>query len=54
MALMSGFARIGNNEIIVLVNDAEKGSDTSGEGLLMSFEVKNVTLARLRIQVIAP
>ncbi|KAI3467726.1 hypothetical protein Pfo_024389 [Paulownia fortunei] len=27
MALMGGFARIGNNEIIVLVNDAEKGSD---------------------------
>ena len=27
MALMGGFARIGNNEITVLVNDAEKGSD---------------------------
>ncbi|KAK3205152.1 hypothetical protein Dsin_019198 [Dipteronia sinensis] len=27
MALMGGFARIGNNEIIVLVNDAEKSSD---------------------------
>ncbi|KAF3663430.1 ATP synthase epsilon chain, chloroplastic [Capsicum annuum] len=27
MALMVGFARIGNNEITVLVNDAEKGSD---------------------------
>nr|AWH02838.1 ATP synthase F0 complex c subunit [Asclepias emoryi]AWH03625.1 ATP synthase F0 complex c subunit [Asclepias nyctaginifolia]AWH08195.1 ATP synthase F0 complex c subunit [Asclepias oenotheroides] len=26
MALMGGFARIGNNEITVLVNDAEKGS----------------------------
>ena len=24
---MGGFARIGNNEITVLVNDAEKGSD---------------------------
>nr|UNZ91233.1 ATP synthase CF1 epsilon subunit [Solanum americanum] len=27
MALMGGFARIGNNEITVLVNDAEKGSE---------------------------
>uniref|UniRef100_A0A3Q7EBQ4 ATP synthase F1 complex delta/epsilon subunit N-terminal domain-containing protein n=1 Tax=Solanum lycopersicum TaxID=4081 RepID=A0A3Q7EBQ4_SOLLC len=27
MALMGCFARIGNNEITVLVNDAEKGSD---------------------------
>lgn len=27
MALMGGFARINNNEITVLVNDAEKGSD---------------------------
>nr|YP_010621357.1 CF1 subunit epsilon [Cuscuta epithymum]WBF90902.1 CF1 subunit epsilon [Cuscuta epithymum] len=26
-ALMGGFARIANNEITVLVNDAEKGSD---------------------------
>lgn len=27
MALMGGFARIGNNDITVLVNDAEKSSD---------------------------
>ncbi|GAY33576.1 hypothetical protein CUMW_275610 [Citrus unshiu] len=27
MALMGGFARIGNNEITILVNDAEKSSD---------------------------
>ena len=27
MALMGGFARIGNNEITILVNDAEKNSD---------------------------
>ncbi|KAF8019437.1 hypothetical protein BT93_G0197 [Corymbia citriodora subsp. variegata] len=27
MALMSGFARIGNNEITILVNDAEKDSE---------------------------
>ncbi|MBA0643747.1 hypothetical protein Goklo_028010 [Gossypium klotzschianum] len=27
MALMGGFSRIGNNEITILVNDAEKGSD---------------------------
>ncbi|MFQ6634887.1 hypothetical protein Gotur_011427 [Gossypium turneri] len=27
MALMGGFAGIGNNEITIFVNDAEKGSD---------------------------
>ncbi|KAB2005157.1 hypothetical protein ERO13_D11G230140v2 [Gossypium hirsutum] len=27
MALMGGFSRIDNNEITILVNDAEKGSD---------------------------
>ncbi|KAK4804908.1 hypothetical protein SAY86_004725 [Trapa natans] len=27
MALMGGFARIGNNKITILVNDVEKGSD---------------------------
>ncbi len=27
MVLMGGFVRINNNEIIVLVNDVEKGSD---------------------------
>src|SRR3954463_2285168 len=27
MALMGSFARIGNNEIIILVTDAERGSD---------------------------
>jgi F0F1-type ATP synthase epsilon subunit len=27
MALMGGFARIGNSEIAILVNDAEKASD---------------------------
>ena len=31
MALMGGFARIGNNEITVLVNDAEKGSDIDSQ-----------------------
>ncbi|KAK4390056.1 ATP synthase epsilon chain, chloroplastic [Sesamum angolense] len=33
MALMGGFARIGNNEITVLVNDAEKGSDIDAQEL---------------------
>lgn len=27
MVLMGGFVRIGNNEIIILVNDVEKNSD---------------------------
>nr|YP_011036515.1 ATP synthase CF1 epsilon subunit [Oreocharis qingyunshanensis]WRK19358.1 ATP synthase CF1 epsilon subunit [Oreocharis qingyunshanensis] len=31
MVMMGGFARIGNNQITILVNDAERGSDIDPE-----------------------
>uniref|UniRef100_UPI0030E419F9 ATP synthase CF1 epsilon subunit n=1 Tax=Sedum lushanense TaxID=3114545 RepID=UPI0030E419F9 len=38
MALMGGFARIGNNEITILVNDAEKGSDIDPQEAQQTLE----------------
>nr|QGT33465.1 ATP synthase CF1 epsilon subunit [Chamaesium delavayi]QGT33550.1 ATP synthase CF1 epsilon subunit [Chamaesium jiulongense]QGT33805.1 ATP synthase CF1 epsilon subunit [Chamaesium spatuliferum]QGT34145.1 ATP synthase CF1 epsilon subunit [Chamaesium paradoxum] len=38
MALMGGFARIGNNEITVLVNDAEKSSDIDSQEAQQTLE----------------
>nr|QWQ52717.1 ATP synthase CF1 epsilon subunit [Eryngium planum] len=38
MALMGGFARIGNNEITVLVNDAEKSSDINSQEAQQTLE----------------
>nr|QGT33635.1 ATP synthase CF1 epsilon subunit [Chamaesium mallaeanum] len=39
MALMGGFARIGNNEITVLVNDAEKSSDIDSQEAQQTLEI---------------
>nr|UGY86075.1 ATP synthase CF1 epsilon subunit [Eryngium campestre] len=39
MALMGGFARIGNNEITVLVNDAEKSSDINSQEAQQTLEI---------------
>ncbi|RDY14683.1 ATP synthase subunit beta, chloroplastic, partial [Mucuna pruriens] len=39
MALMGGFARINNNEITVLVNDAEKGSDIDLQEAQQTLEI---------------
>nr|BDR61827.1 ATP synthase CF1 epsilon chain [Hewittia malabarica] len=39
MALMGGFARIGNNEVTVLVNDAEKGSDIDSLEAQQTLEI---------------
>ncbi|KAL6003094.1 hypothetical protein ACLOJK_023317 [Asimina triloba] len=55
MALMGGFARIGNNEITILVNDAERGSDidpeeAQAEGKRQAIEA-NLALKRARTQV---
>ncbi|KAF4394665.1 hypothetical protein G4B88_011126, partial [Cannabis sativa] len=44
MALMGGFARIGNNEITVLVNDAEKGSDIDPQEAQQTLEIAEVNL----------
>nr|YP_009557006.1 ATP synthase CF1 epsilon subunit [Trigastrotheca stricta]QBC70735.1 ATP synthase CF1 epsilon subunit [Trigastrotheca stricta] len=38
MALMGGFARIGNNEITVLVNEAERGSDIDPQEAQQTLE----------------
>ncbi|KAK4731247.1 hypothetical protein R3W88_024235 [Solanum pinnatisectum] len=53
MALMGGFARIGNNEITVLVNDAEKGTEANvkkDEGRRQKIEA-NLALRRARTRV---
>nr|YP_010961725.1 ATP synthase CF1 epsilon subunit [Tongoloa tagongensis]WNH40170.1 ATP synthase CF1 epsilon subunit [Tongoloa tagongensis] len=39
MVLMGGFARIGNNEITVLVNDAEKSSDINSQEAQQALEI---------------
>nr|YP_009109833.1 ATP synthase CF1 epsilon subunit [Trifolium glanduliferum]AIJ27873.1 ATP synthase CF1 epsilon subunit [Trifolium glanduliferum] len=44
MALMGGFARIGNNEITILVNDAEKGSDIEPEEAQQTLKIAEANL----------
>ncbi|KAF3618418.1 ATP synthase epsilon chain, chloroplastic [Capsicum annuum] len=39
MALMGAFARIGKNEITVLVNDTEKGSDVNPQEAQQTLEI---------------
>nr|YP_010939846.1 ATP synthase CF1 epsilon subunit [Nothapodytes nimmoniana]WLG31435.1 ATP synthase CF1 epsilon subunit [Nothapodytes nimmoniana] len=46
MALMGGFARIGKNEIIILVNDAEKSSDIDPQEAQKTLEIAEVNLKR--------
>ncbi|CAN2060468.1 unnamed protein product [Malus fusca] len=46
MALMGGFARIGNNEITVLVNDAEKGSDIDPQEAQQTLETAEANLRK--------
>nr|ASR92846.1 ATP synthase CF1 epsilon subunit [Parasponia andersonii]ASR92925.1 ATP synthase CF1 epsilon subunit [Parasponia rigida] len=46
MALMGGFARIGNNKITVLVNDAEKGSDIDPQEAQQTLEVAEANLSK--------
>nr|YP_009338347.1 ATP synthase CF1 epsilon subunit [Peucedanum insolens]ANK36442.1 ATP synthase CF1 epsilon subunit [Peucedanum insolens] len=46
MALMGGFARIGNNEITVLVNDAEKGSDIDLQEARQTLEIAEANLRK--------
>nr|QUL61219.1 AtpE [Peucedanum chujaense] len=46
MALMGGFARIGNNEITVLVNDAEKGSDIDSQEARKTLEIAEANLRK--------
>nr|YP_010961454.1 ATP synthase CF1 epsilon subunit [Trachydium variabile]WNH39446.1 ATP synthase CF1 epsilon subunit [Tongoloa sp. LG-2021a]WNH39899.1 ATP synthase CF1 epsilon subunit [Trachydium variabile] len=46
MALMGGFARIGNNEITVLVNDAEKSSDINSQEAQQALEIAEANLRK--------
>nr|YP_010631315.1 AtpE [Trachyspermum scaberulum]WBN98383.1 AtpE [Trachyspermum scaberulum] len=46
MALMGGFARIGNNEITVLVNDAEKGSDIDSQEARQTLEIAEANFGK--------
>nr|YP_009108390.1 ATP synthase CF1 epsilon subunit [Aphyllon californicum]CDH98494.1 ATP synthase CF1 epsilon subunit [Aphyllon californicum] len=48
MALMGGFARIGNNEITVLVNDAEKGSDIDPQEAQQTLEIVEANLRKAK------
>ncbi|CAN6462255.1 unnamed protein product [Victoria cruziana] len=47
MALMGGFARIGNNEITILVNDAEKGSDIDPQEAQQTLEIAEANLSKV-------
>jgi F-type H+-transporting ATPase subunit epsilon len=46
MALMGGFARIGNNEITLLVNDAERGSDIDPQEAQQTLEIAEASLKK--------
>ncbi|KAG6382267.1 hypothetical protein SASPL_158069 [Salvia splendens] len=46
MALMGGFARIGNNEVTVLVNDAEKGSDIDPQEAQQTLKIAEASLRK--------
>ncbi|KAM3200295.1 ATP synthase epsilon chain, chloroplastic-like [Capsicum annuum] len=46
MALMGGFARIGNNEITILVNDIEKGSEIDPQEEQQNLEIERVNMRR--------
>ena len=46
MALMGGFARIGNNKITILVNNAEKSSDIDPEEAKQTLEIAEANLSK--------
>ncbi|XP_055812737.1 ATP synthase epsilon chain, chloroplastic-like [Solanum dulcamara] len=46
MALMGGFARIGNNEITILVNDVEKGSDIDPQEAQRNLEIAKANVKK--------
>ncbi|KAF1865992.1 hypothetical protein Lal_00041690 [Lupinus albus] len=46
MALIGGFARIGNNEITILVNDAEKGCDIDPQEAQQTLEIAEANLSK--------
>ncbi|KMS93503.1 hypothetical protein BVRB_030820, partial [Beta vulgaris subsp. vulgaris] len=46
MTLMGDFARIGNNEITILVNEAEKGSDIDPQEAQQTLEIAKANLKK--------
>ncbi|KAB1999970.1 hypothetical protein ERO13_D12G179000v2 [Gossypium hirsutum] len=54
IALMGGFARMDNNEITILVNDAEKGSDIDPQEVQQALEIAEANLRKAegKIQII--
>nr|YP_009757324.1 CF1 subunit epsilon [Capparis spinosa var. herbacea]QIM59142.1 CF1 subunit epsilon [Capparis spinosa var. herbacea] len=46
MVLMGGFARIGNNQITILVNDAEKSSDIDPQEAQQTLEIVEANLRK--------
>nr|YP_010273610.1 ATP synthase CF1 epsilon subunit [Dichondra micrantha]UKO32018.1 ATP synthase CF1 epsilon subunit [Dichondra micrantha]BDR61570.1 ATP synthase CF1 epsilon chain [Dichondra micrantha] len=46
MALMGGFARIGNNEITILVNDAERDSDIDPQEAQQTLDIAEANLRK--------
>ncbi|KAM3359547.1 ATP synthase subunit beta, chloroplastic-like [Capsicum galapagoense] len=46
MTLMGGFARISNNEITILVNDTEKGSEIDPQEEQQTLEIEKVNMKR--------
>ncbi|KAL5552463.1 hypothetical protein UlMin_039864 [Ulmus minor] len=46
MALMGSFTRISNNEITILVNDAEKGSDIVPQEPQQTLEIAEANLGK--------
>nr|YP_001430122.1 ATP synthase CF1 epsilon subunit [Cuscuta reflexa]P30400.1 RecName: Full=ATP synthase epsilon chain, plastid; AltName: Full=ATP synthase F1 sector epsilon subunit; AltName: Full=F-ATPase epsilon subunit [Cuscuta reflexa]CAA43865.1 H(+)-transporting ATP synthase [Cuscuta reflexa]CAM98408.1 ATP synthase CF1 epsilon chain [Cuscuta reflexa] len=48
MALMGGFARIGNNEITVLVNDAERSSDIDPQEAQQTVEIAEANFRKAK------
>nr|YP_010712208.1 CF1 subunit epsilon [Corydalis ternata]UGO88500.1 ATP synthase CF1 epsilon subunit [Corydalis ternata]WDA92863.1 CF1 subunit epsilon [Corydalis ternata] len=48
IALMGGFARIGNNEITILVNDAEKDSDIDPQEARQTLDITEANLSRAK------
>ncbi|KAL8098339.1 hypothetical protein AgCh_031193 [Apium graveolens] len=46
MVLMGDFARIGNNEITILVNDVEKGSDIDSQEAQQTLEIAEANLRK--------
>nr|YP_009774944.1 ATP synthase CF1 epsilon subunit [Eleocharis dulcis]YP_009775036.1 ATP synthase CF1 epsilon subunit [Eleocharis cellulosa]QJA15000.1 ATP synthase CF1 epsilon subunit [Eleocharis dulcis]QJA15092.1 ATP synthase CF1 epsilon subunit [Eleocharis cellulosa] len=48
VALMGGFARIGNNEIIILGNDAEKSTDIDPQEAQEALEIAEANLRKAK------